>query len=71
MSSIKEKAERAVNKIDRYGVKKVAGEHSLTAGELVFTLIGLGVIAYALMKHKGNKWIIAGLAVIVIGELIW
>ena len=74
MSEVKEKAEKLAFNLKEKGRTVVLGKDTLTAGELICTLIGVGIIVYAMWKLQGNnkKYAIAGaLAVMVIGEAIW
>ena len=52
------------------GHKKVAGEHSLSLGEIVFTIIGILVILYVAKKTKvpAKFALPLGIAIIFMGE---
>ena len=52
------------------GHKKVAGEHSLTIGEIVFTIIGILVILYVAKETKvpAKFALPLGIAIIFMGE---
>lgn len=54
------------------GHRKVAGEHSLTIGEIVFTLLGVLIIFYGAKANIPAKFRLPlGLAVIFMGEWIF
>lgn len=51
------------------GHKKVAGEHSLTVGEIVFTIIGILCIFYGAKANVPTKYRMPlGIAIIFMGE---
>jgi len=55
-----------------YGHKKVAGEHSLSIGEIVFTVIGILIIVYGTRANIPPKYKLGlGLAVVFMGEWIF
>ena len=54
------------------GHQKVAGEHSLTVGEIVFTILGILIILYGTKAKIPAKFKLPlGLAVIFMGEWIF
>ncbi|MBA7493941.1 hypothetical protein ES702_04507 [subsurface metagenome] len=54
------------------GHKKVAGEHSLTVGEIVFTILGVLCIFYGARANIPTKYRLPlGIAVIFMGEWIF
>lgn len=54
------------------GHKKVAGEHSLTVGEIVFTLLGVLIIFYGARANIPSKYRLPlGLAVVFMGEWVF
>ena len=54
------------------GHEKVAGEHSLTVGEIVFTILGILVIAFgAKAKIPAKYRLPLGLMVIFMGEWVF
>lgn len=54
------------------GHKKVAGEHSLSVGEIVFTLLGILIIAFgAKAKIPAKYRLPLALCVIFIGEWVF
>lgn len=56
-------------KAKRTGHQKVAGEDSLTLGEIVFTILGILVILYGTKANIPKKFgLPLGLGIIFIGE---
>lgn len=61
-----------LQKAKMQGHVKVAGEHSLTVGEIVFTLIGILIIAFGAKANIPAKYRLPlGLMVIFMGEWIF
>jgi len=59
-------------KAKRKGYEKVAGEHSLTVGEIVFTILGILLIAFGAKANIPAKYRLPlGLMVIFIGEWVF
>lgn len=57
----------------KIGVFKTLGryEHTLTAGEIAFFLLGLGIIFFGHKKLGTKKAVALGLAVIFLGEVLF
>jgi len=64
--------EAIYNDLKTTGHKKVAGEHSLTVGEIVFTLLGIALMFYGTKAGLRKGWCLpAGLVMIFIGEWVF
>ena len=62
----------AFEKAKMLGHKKVAGEHSLSGGEIFFTLIGVLIIFYgSKVKIPAKLRLPLGLAIVFMGEWIF
>lgn len=74
MNGVKENLEKTAFKLEEAGSKVVLGKKTLTAGEAILTLIGLGVAVYGLVKLEGQKKVfavLAGFGIVFIGECLW
>lgn len=67
-----------VTKVVEAGKKPVIGQHTLTLGEIVLTVIGVAIIVWGekipfVGKFLGSEKtrLVVGLAIIVVGEWVW
>ena len=69
---------QTVDKVVEAGKKKVIGQHTLTLGEIVTTVLGVAVIVWGekipfIGKFLGSEKsrLVVGLGIIVVGEWVW
>jgi len=64
-----------VKKLEQMGHEKLYGDNSLTAGELVFTVLAAAVMYYGIFvtgsKLTKRQAILLGLALLVFGEAVF
>ena len=74
VTKAKEKLEQVGHQLKEAGQKRYLGDATLTAGELAFTLIGLGIIGLSYWKLTGSNRkyaMVAGVLLIIIGECLF
>ena len=58
------------DRVEGIGIRKVAGKHSLTVGELIgLAVLLLGVYQY--MRGKGKKWLYVGVGATAITQILF
>ena len=68
---------QAVDKVVEAGKVKVIGQHTLTMGEIVTTILGVVIIMWGEKIPFVGKFLsphvrlVVGLVVIVVGEWVW
>lgn len=61
-----------ITKMKLKGHEKVAGEHSLSIGEIVLTIIGILIIVFGTKAKIPKKWCLPlGILVIFMGEWVF